>query len=375
VHLVYYNPHYAEGPASPADLVKEHYASHDWCVAAHRAGVSRVSVVQRFREDAALAIDGISYTFVADGEPGAGPVLVPPRKALHAIAQLQPDVVHWNGRPSHVRALRQILPKSSAIVWQHHGGGFPRWFLRPAYRDAFTAVDVLFFTSRRQAHQWRELRIFGTAQCAMEILEASAKIEPRSQRTSRKELGVDGDPLILWVGHLDRNKDPLTVIRGFAEFLQRAPGARLAMIYSTAPLQSAVLKSLASLKLQETVRLVGRRPHEEMAAWYSAADFFTLGSRSEGSGFALLEAIACGCFPIVPDIPAYRQITGHGTVGILWKERSPGGCAAALSEGFAKAKDRQAVRSFFKARLSYRVLGENAKKAYELAYDARNGRS
>ena len=374
MHVVYYNPHYTPELREPSDLLVAHHASRDWCLAARRAGVERITVVQRFHTSATLDLDGLPHTLVADGPPGEGSLLRAPKRTLEAIARLNPDVVHWNGRPIHMKKLRPLLMKSSAIIWQHHGGGFPRWYLRPAYRDAFAAADVLFFTSRRQAQQWRDAKVFGTAQCAMEVLEASTTMESRASRAARKELGLDGDPIILWVGHLDTNKDPLTVIRAFPAIREKAPGARLYMLYATAPLQDAVTKAIAALKLQDAIRLVGRKPHEEMASWYSAADYFVVGSRSEGSGFALLEALACGCFPVVPDIPAYRQITGHGLVGLLWKERSSAACAAAFGEALGREKDRQAVRSYFKTRLSYRVLGENARRAYELAYEAHNGR-
>lgn len=374
MHVVYYNSRYAAELREPSDLLAAHHGMHDWCLAARRAGVSKITVVQRFHTDATVDLDGLSHRLVADGPPGEGSFLRPPIRTLEAIVGLHPDVVHWNGRPIHMKRLRPLLPKPCAIVWQHHGGEFPRWYARPAYRDAFTAADVLFFTSRRQAQQWREANLFGTAQCAMEILEASTKMESRASRATRKELGIDGDPIILWVGHLDKNKDPLTVIRAFPDIRAKAPGTRLYMLFQDAPLQDGVEKAIATLKLQEAIRLVGRKPHDEMSSWYSAADYFVVGSRNEGSGFALLEALACGCFPVVPDLPAYRQITAHGAVGVLWKERTSTACAAAVAEALGREKDRQAVRSFFKTRLSYRALGENARRAYELAYEAHNGR-
>ena len=46
-----------------------------------------------------------------------------------------------------------------------------------------------------------------------------------------------------------------------------------------------------------------------MAAFYSAADLFVVGSHHEGSGYSLMEACACGAMPVVTDIPTFRLLT------------------------------------------------------------------
>jgi len=55
--------------------------------------------------------------------------------------------------------------------------------------------------------------------------------------------------------------------------------------------------------LWKAVSLKGKIDNDELSAWYSAADFYISGSHSEGGSYALLEAMACGCIPIVTSIP------------------------------------------------------------------------
>ena len=74
----------------------------------------------------------------------------------------------------------------------------------------------------------------------------------------------------------------------------------------------------ASPALARRVRLVGYVPQEKLPAYYSAADIFVLGSHHEGSGYALIEACACGAVPVVTRIPPFRAITGDGARGALW---------------------------------------------------------
>jgi len=104
-----------------------------------------------------------------------------------------------------------------------------------------------------------------------------------------------------------------------------------------------------------------------MPAFYSAADLFVLGSHHEGSGYALLEAMACGCVPVVTDIPSFRVITDGGSLGASWTPGSVSRCAAALVQA-AKgdlAQMREKVRAYFERELSWSAVGHRAKEAYE----------
>src|SRR6185295_19645288 len=95
------------------------------------------------------------------------------------------------------------------------------------------------------------------------------------------------------------------------------PDATLSMVYSESELLDDVQRRVKnSAALRQRVRLVGAVPHERMAAFFSAADLYVGGSHHEGSGYALIEACACGAVPVVTDIPTFRLITGGA--GALW---------------------------------------------------------
>ena len=99
-----------------------------------------------------------------------------------------------------------------------------------------------------------------------------------------------------------------------------------------------------------------------------AADLFVLGSHQEGSGYSVIEALACGLPPIVTDIPSFRSLTGEGAVGALW----PCGDSRALCEALASARfdppARAAVRAHFDRELS---LGSLGRKLAAMYVDAR----
>jgi glycosyltransferase involved in cell wall biosynthesis len=183
---------------------------------------------------------------------------------------------------------------------------------------------------------------------------------------ARATSGLRGEPAFLWVGHLHANKDPLTVLTGFALALSALPNAHLTMIYLGEQLLPEVQERIARPDLQGRVTLEGQVAYENMVVYYSAADYFLLGSHREGSGYALIEALACRATPIVTDIPSFRALLGRGAIGSLWPIGDSEALAAALIR-LAQTdhrQQRQAALAHFAQSLSWQRIGELALKAY-----------
>jgi glycosyltransferase involved in cell wall biosynthesis len=200
-----------------------------------------------------------------------------------------------------------------------------------------------------------------------EVQEASTTFRPEPAAAARAASGVAGDPAVLWVGRLNANKDPLTALAGFERTLAAFPAARLTMVFGADDLLGDVRARIReSPALDGRVRLVGRVPHDRLPAFYSAADVFLLASRHEGSGYALVEACACGATPVVTDIPSFRAMTGRGSIGGLWTPGDAGACARALTAaaGAAGPPARAAVLAHFARAMSWRATARRAMEAY-----------
>ena len=117
----------------------------------------------------------------------------------------------------------------------------------------------------------------------------------------------------------------------------------------------------------ERVRLTGEVPHDRMASFYSAADLFIVGSHHEGSGYALMEACACGAVPVVTNIPTFRLLTGDGSVGALWEPGDADGCARALIDAGRRdlSAERARLADHFARELSWPAVGTRALEIYE----------
>jgi glycosyltransferase involved in cell wall biosynthesis len=379
------------GLLAPEDLVERYDTLLEWGRALLSAGAARATVVQRFTHDAELERDGVRFVFRHDGaRPFPRPWSALPRLASE-VARLAPDVAHVNGLlfPSLTRRLRRALPPRSALVVQDHASAGPPIDVarRLLWRRGLRAADAFLFTAAEQARAWRDAGVIGARQAVHLVPEASRRVTPLDLPTAREETRLRGAPALLWVGHLDANKDPLTVVEGLARALPELPEAVLTCVFRRDDLRRALQGCLAAAPaLRAHVELRGEATPDEVVALANAADVFVLGSRREGSGYALLEALACGALPAVTDIPAFRALTGDGRLGVpdlvprlLWRPGDAAACADALRLagrlvlGPRRDELRAAVRSHFERELSWPAVGARALHAYRAALDARQG--
>jgi glycosyltransferase involved in cell wall biosynthesis len=224
------------------------------------------------------------------------------------------------------------------------------------------------FCARAQADPFRRAGLFGRHLQVFEIPESTSTFLPGDQAAARAATGLHGDPAVLWVGHLDANKDPLTILEAVRRVSEELPGLRLWFCFGTAPLREVVDWRVAQdAELRERVHLLGRVPHERVELLMRAADLFVLGSQREGSSFSLIEALATGLTPVVTAIPSLCALTGNGAVGQLFPCGDVQGCADALTRAARSLEPgtRQRVRAHFETHLSHRAIGRRFADAYD----------
>lgn len=264
--------------------------------------------------------------------------------------------------PLQVIWLKWKLGKKVKIIAQHHGerpfSGLKGLFQRIADKS----IAAYLFTSHGNAAEWIDKGVVKHKSKCHEILEASVSFAPKNKTHCRQELGLNAATIFLWVGRLHPLKDPLTVLTAFEQFIENNNGTALYMIYQTDELLPLIKAMLGkNRKLKNAVHLIGQVPHNNLEYWYSAADFFVSGSHKEGSGYALLEAMACGCFPVVSNIPTFKKITGYGKAGILFRKADANALALVLEQSIAFKNDslRQKVIRHFEEELSFKKIADD----------------
>jgi glycosyltransferase involved in cell wall biosynthesis len=368
VSVVQVNYAFDKQLTDPDQLLDRYFTLTGWSDALVRADAGPVAVVQRFHRDVEVVRNGVDYVFRREAIPAA-------------VAARRPDIAHVNGLIFPVRTwrLRRALGRAAAVVVQSHsdGGAIGREpELRLLGRAARGAVDAFLFAADEHAAAWRHVGLVGRDQPVYQVMPASSTLHPVPRLRAREESGLRGSPASLWVGRLNANKDPLTVLDAFERALPDLPEATLTMIFGTGELLGEVRARIArSPALNARVRLAGVVPHERMAAFYSAADLFVVGSHHEGSGYSLMEACACGALPVVTDIPTFRLMTGGGAVGALWMPGDAAGCARVLGAVSRRDPDAERARlaDHFTRELSWDAVGRRALDIYEEVRGARCG--
>ena len=113
--------------------------------------------------------------------------------------------------------------------------------------------------------------------------------------------------------------------------------------------------------------------HDEMPNYYAAADVFVSGSHSEGSGYALIEAMSAGVVPVVTDIPSFRAIAGDAASDgrRAMPTTSPRALLDDLLDG-SRRVSRRAVQARFDRVLSWDAIGAPHRAEYQALLDARD---
>jgi len=368
----------------PEQLLDRYHTLTGWSRALTAAGAD-VRVVQRFSRDATIARDGVVYTFVSDRGRARLPAWSISPPAVASTAAADPDVVHVNGLmfAAMIAAMREALDDTAVVVAQDHSGSVPAppaWPLRalsrfgtpgvPALRAksrwsvALGQLDACTFTSVELAPRWHAAGLPESVPI-IAIPEASTTFSPVERAAARAATGMSGVPALLWVGRVDANKDPFTVLSGVERASSALPRARLWMVVPAHADDRDVRARIdSSTTLRQRVTMLGAIDYNDMPRFYSAAEVFVSGSHHEGSGYALIEAMACGAVPCVTDIPAFRALAGD--CGATWPAGDASALAAAL-EGLVRRnldEQRKLVRQRFAGTLSWRSVGQLTFEAY-----------
>ena len=139
--------------------------------------------------------------------------------------------------------------------------------------------------------------------------------EPIDIGDLRQSLGLDASaPLVMQVGRLSAQKDPLAFVEGAAQVVCQCPTTQFALV-GDGPLRDAVTARIRALGLGESIRWLGWQP--DGFRIIGAADVVTLTSRWEGTPYALLEAMAWSRPVVATAVNGCPEIVVDGITGFM----------------------------------------------------------
>jgi glycosyltransferase involved in cell wall biosynthesis len=235
------------------------------------------------------------------------------------IKSLNPDavIIHGFHFPWKVLTLRNTLGSRVKFFLQHHAEKPYLDFRRSLQSKVDHFIDRYFFTAQDLAKPFLDAGIISSKEKIVEVMEVSSTFRKRSRADAKKELGIGEHIVYSWVGRLDDNKDPITLLNAFIPFARENPGVLLNLIFKDDTLIEEVNKLL--MDGPKNIQQVGKVEHEKLEVWFNASDFILSTSHYEGSGISVCEGMSCGCIPIVSNIPSFAMMTADHSIGLTFK--------------------------------------------------------
>ena len=315
--------------------------------------------IERINYEGSYKQNGVQYYFIRLNKK----VVRFPWRMHRLVKQLKPDIVFVNGFifPLQIIQLKLKLGNGVKIVVMTHAERPYKGLRKILQQQADRFVHTYFFTSKEMGTEWVQQRIIANENKVSAIMEASSLFYIMDREAALAKTKIAACIAYLWVGRLDANKDPLTVIKAFAAFIELQPLAKLFMIYHTDELKDEIVRYCEKEeKLQKAVVLIGRVSHDDMLYWYNSVDFIISGSHYEGSGVAVCEAMSCGCIPVLTNIQSFRKMTGPFKCGLLYEPGNEDDLLSALikTKKMNIEKERSLVLQQFKEELSFEAIAK-----------------
>jgi glycosyltransferase involved in cell wall biosynthesis len=139
---------------------------------------------------------------------------------------------------------------------------------------------------------------------------------PRDRTECRRQLDLPLDRrLIVSVAHLKRTKGHDEVVRAMAKLPDDVVLIVIGGDIDRGGYRRHLAELISQLKLDERVILAGKRPHETIPLYLSAADLTVLASHREGCPNVVLESLGCGTPAVAADVGAVPDLITPGENG------------------------------------------------------------
>lgn len=302
------------------------------------AGLARLGVEQRI---AVLrrARDGELRFHAPAGVVGGGPRLPvlgidlrAVRRVRRLVGRFRPDVIHAHGGESFKHAAVAAGPSGPALVYGRIGAAWIGSGARVlGYRVLMRRADRVFALA--EALSAETVEVFGVPPERVLTMAGGVDesfIRPRRGGDAvRQELAIPaGAPVVLGLGALVSEKDPLGQLSVAAEALEKVPHA-VYVVAGEGPLRPEVEAAVGELGLGSRVRVLGARP--DVGDLLAAADVLLLASRHEGVPRVVLEAGMAGLPAVAYAVAGIPETVVDGDTGLL----APAGDAGALAVALA----------------------------------------
>jgi glycosyltransferase involved in cell wall biosynthesis len=136
------------------------------------------------------------------------------------------------------------------------------------------------------------------------------------------------------------------IISYFLEFHEKQPNWRLIIGGSGSETERLMQQAQVS-NASDAIEFTGWLNPEENAHWYSRAKIYISIPKSDGTAISMLEGLAHGCLPILPNLPVSHEWIEHGVTGVIRNEKNnPFEDAVAMLDKDFATLNRDKIKKF-----------------------------
>ena len=241
-----------------------------------------------------------------------------------------PRLGSWLGRIDADWVHAHYLTSHGTLAWLSKR----LWRLRAGIVGSAWGSDILVTPERSLLDRWLISRVLHA--CALTTSD-SIHMAERMRELGAAEvmtfpLGLEAmppepGPKDPWLFYANRGLEPLyrpqRVLAAFATVARAHPEARL-VVANHGTLEARLRGDAAALGLSvgsidagQQVQFAGRLDEPSQAHWYARSRWYLSLPESDSVSVSVLEAMACGCIPLLSDLPANRELVRDGRNGLI----------------------------------------------------------
>lgn len=215
-------------------------------------------------------------------------------RKLRAIYQrFRPAVVHAHSSKAGglVRIATLGMPNRPRIVYTPNSiASNVSWVYGHLEKLLAMRLDVIVAVTESERDELHALKLIPLERIKVAVPTVASEVfAPRSREEARAELGIGEGPLVIAIGRLTAQKDPLAFIELIALLRKTVPDVRAYWV-GDGELRGAVESRIAALGLDTCVSVTGWL--EDVRPYLAAANAFVSTSRYESFGYVTAEACA-----------------------------------------------------------------------------------
>ena len=259
------------------------------------------------------------------------------------VRDIRPDILNAHFLSSYGFLAALVCPHDCPLVTNLHGSDilvFPRRskLHHLVTRFALKRADLIISVASHVTRMVSTYHIDNGPVVTMQYGVDTGRFFPPPMLKNSRPICLSNRALVL-VSNIE-------TILSAARKLQEVSSPLKIVIGGDGEQSDALKQRAAQLQIDKVVSFIGHIDHDNMPEALRSAAIYVSMSLSDGLSLSLMEAMACGVFPVVSDIPANRELIKNGVNGYLVPVDSPELLAQKLIDAWENPQLRKVAAKY-----------------------------